>query len=180
MPTNMYIGLYKTHPHRPLAGYWHWKIIVARGPLNVLVDSYSVAEDAAGNWQKTHRLSQYNEGVKLLKSGAFFALIRLPPVNASEHDIRQFLVNQSAQQDNTPVIRERGEWSCAQWVIRVLQEINSRGLFSAAPAGNLSDRSAYYHYIRLKKGAVCEAGIDAGSTNPDIIGVTQDGIRVMY
>lgn len=178
MSINMYIGLHKTTPHRALAGYWHWKIIIPNESFHNPVDSYSVAEDDDGR-QPTHKLSLYNGSIQLQTCGTFFALVRLPPVNAPEHDIQKFLLNQSAEQSDTPLIPERGEWSCAQWVIRALQEMESFGWFSVAPTGNLSDRTAYYNYIRRSKGVMCEAALSNGSTSPDFIGEVVDGARVL-
>ncbi|KIY70272.1 hypothetical protein CYLTODRAFT_488202 [Cylindrobasidium torrendii FP15055 ss-10] len=177
MTTHVYIGLYKNTPHRKYAGIWHWNITVAAS-LTDRADVYSVVEDENETWQTAHRTRADNSGVYLLKSNNLYALVKLPSLTVAPEEIDEFLQRQSPLQGTTPIVTGRGEWSCAQWVIRALQDMDSKGWFSETPT-KLADRTAFYEYVRTSKGAMCEMALDNGVTWEDHVGVLVNGVRVL-
>ncbi len=159
MATPIYLSFYEfDEPGATEEGSFHWGIALPRpenqNRLDGRVDIFQVGTpdeedvDAGADpdaWETNHRSE--DRPVDLTKSASFIALVRLPPLLPAKSVVEHFLRQQDAGQGDTPLVLARDEWSCAQWVIRVLQRIDNLGWFSESPPKDLQDRDSFYERL---------------------------------
>ncbi|KAK0186630.1 hypothetical protein F5146DRAFT_137825 [Armillaria mellea] len=181
MSTKIYIALIITESGT-LKGKYHWAVALPRPEPNYRLDRpldlyQSVFNEETDSWVADHRVGP--EALSVVNIPEFMFLVQLPSISVSFDDVSKFLQLEEPTQGSTPLCQERDEWSCAQWVIRTLQNIMRNDWFTAIPRGSLDDRDAYYRYICRTKGLTCEVALSAGSNNPQFVGQVVNKVRIM-
>jgi len=105
----------------------------------------------------------------------FYGCVKIGAVRLTKAQIGERLAPpaNNAAQGATPILQTiaaqgRG-WSCAQWILRNLQEWGSQGLITLTP----SDSDAIYNII-CKLGA----GLREAAEDPDLESVDVDGVEM--
>ncbi|KAH9832965.1 uncharacterized protein C8Q71DRAFT_246038 [Rhodofomes roseus] len=123
--SSLYVALYQIG-----LGRYHWALVVTpyngpvnNGPLFQITNQDISQPRSIGAWRKSHKMS-----TDLLKSSSFVGCVRLPDCTISAQHMTAWIAEQDPQQGDTqlPVGQE---WSCSQWVIRVLQRLMETGIY---------------------------------------------------
>ncbi|KAJ7770167.1 hypothetical protein DFH07DRAFT_768713 [Mycena maculata] len=130
MSERLHIALYRTDDSVTTA-YFHWALVL--GDPNNLVDIYQIRL-VGGQWEYKPRQS-----VQLYNSGTMQCTVLLPPLFADFTKIKFFIDTEPAAQGETQLLwihsaQGRG-WTCAQWVIRVLEGLVNNGLMDGDGLG---------------------------------------------
>ncbi|KAJ7450719.1 hypothetical protein B0H11DRAFT_2246667 [Mycena galericulata] len=130
MSQRLHVALYRTD-ESATTGYFHWALVL--GNPNELVNIYQIRL-IDGQWEYKPRQS-----VNLFDSNTMQCTVLLPPLLTDPTEIESFIDAEVADRGQTQLLwshRAQGRgWTCAQWVIRVLEGLVNDGMMDGNGLG---------------------------------------------
>jgi len=139
MSTSLYIALYRSRTYPNDTDKFHWVLVPLPegGRLNVKIQVYQIISRPT---RTTHHIS-----TDIAKSDSFVTCVYIGSVRLTPETIKAMITEEPVEQGNTPLLpihqaQGRG-WSCAQWIIRTLQDrFVAKGFLVLTP----SDSNDFY------------------------------------